>query len=128
MGCEPARIAKTLSFEHDGRVILIVAAGDARIDNSAFKKTFHCKAKMPSPETVAERVGHGVGGVCPFGIPQDVGVYLDESLRRFEIVYPACGTGSSAVELTIPELERAAKPAAWVDVCRGWRTEEGAEN
>lgn len=123
LGCDGCRIAKTLSFmpkEGDG-CILIVAAGDAKVDNSAFKAQFGMKAKMLPFEEVEARIGHAVGGVCPFGVKDGVLVYLDESLRRFDVIYPACGTYDSAVELTVSELEAAAEPVAWVDVCKGWR-------
>ena len=125
LGCEGCRIAKTLSFmpkEGDG-CILVVAAGDAKIDNHAFKAQFGIKAKMLTPDDAETRIGHAVGGVCPFGVKEGAEVYLDESLRRFEVIYPACGTSNSAVELTIEELERAAEPLGWVDVCKGWREE-----
>ena len=104
VGCEPARIAKTLSFMADQKAVLIVAAGDAKVDNHKYKEQFHTKAKMLSPDEVTELVGHSVGGVCPFGVKEGVAVYLDESLKRFDVVYPACGSASSAVKLTIPEL------------------------
>lgn len=119
-GCEPARIAKSLSFLVDGRAILVVTAGDAKVDNVKYKAQFGTKAKMLSPEQVADLVGHAVGGVCPFGIKEGVAVYLDESLRRFETVFPACGSSSSAIELTIAELERASGYVQWVDVCKNW--------
>ena len=116
VGTEPERIAKTLSFlTHDGP-ILVVAAGDARVDNKKYKATFHNKAKMIPFEDVEPLIGHGVGGVCPFGIEEGVAVYLDESLKRFDTVFPAAGTAASAVELTIPELERASEYLGWVDV------------
>lgn len=118
VGCEPARIAKTLSFLVEDGCILVVAAGDARVDNKKYKAQFHTKAKMLSFEEVEARTGHGVGGVCPFGVKEGVKVYLDESLRRFERVYPACGSSNSAVELTLPELERASGCEAWIDVCK----------
>lgn len=120
VGCEPARIAKTLSFMADQKAVLIVAAGDAKVDNHKYKETFHTKAKMMTPEQAVELVGHAVGGVCPFGIKPGIKVYLDESLKRFDIVYPACGSANSAVKLTIPELERASACEGWVDVCKGW--------
>ena len=120
LGCEPCRIAKTLSFLVDGRAILIVAAGDAKIDNPKYKAQFGTKAKMLSPDEVVELVGHAVGGVCPFGIKEGVAVYLDESLKRFETVFPACGSGNSAIKLSIGELERYSGYTAWVDVCKGW--------
>lgn len=120
VGCEPARIAKTLSFLVDGSAILIVAAGDAKIDNPKYKAQFHTKAKMLTPEQAVELIGHAVGGVCPFAVNPGVTVYLDESLKRFETVFPACGSSNSAIELTIPELEHHSGFAAWVDVCKGW--------
>ena len=116
---EGCRIAKTLSFLTKEGPILVVTAGDARIDNARYKARFGQKAKMLTPDQVVEWTTHPVGGVCPFGVPENVTVYLDESLRRFETVYPACGSPSSAIGLTIPELEKyAALPAAWVDVCK----------
>lgn len=118
VGCEPARIAKTLSFKVEDGCILIVAAGDARIDNKKYKAQFHTKAKMLAFEEVEELTGHAVGGVCPFGVKEGVTVYLDESLRRFETVYPACGSSNSAAGLNLPELERASGCKAWVDVCK----------
>ncbi|MBM6683453.1 YbaK/EbsC family protein [Collinsella intestinalis] len=118
VGCEPARIAKTLSFRVGDRVALIVAAGDARIDNPKFKAQFHCKAKMLSADEAEELIGHAVGGVCPFAVNEGCDVYLDESLRRFETVFPACGSSNSAIELTCEELDRYAHPVAWVDVCK----------
>lgn len=118
LGTAPERIAKTLSFKQGEGCILIVAAGDARIDNPKFKARFAMKAKMLSPDEVLTLVGHPVGGVCPFGINEGVEVFLDESLRRFETVFPAVGSGSSAIELTIGELERYSNSAGWVDVCK----------
>lgn len=123
VGCEPAHIAKTLSFLLPDGPVLIIAAGDARIDNSKYKARFHTKAKMIPFEQVEPLIGHAVGGVCPFGINEGIPVWLDESLRRFDIVYPAAGTDNSAVELTIPELERASLAQGWVDVCKDWATE-----
>ena len=120
LGCEPCRIAKTLSFLVDGRAVLIVAAGDAKIDNPKYKAQFGTKAKMLTPDEVVELVGHAVGGVCPFGIREGVAVYLDRSLKRFETVFPACGSSNSAIELSIEELERYSGYTAWVDVCKGW--------
>ncbi len=117
VGCEPARIAKTLSFERDGGCVLIVCAGDVKIDNRKFKDAFHTKAKMLSPDCAEELTGHRVGGVCPFGVPDTAMVCLDESLRRFDVVYPAAGTDNTAVRLTLAELERATG-GEWVDVCR----------
>ena len=116
--CEPQRIAKTLSFMVEGNAILIVAAGDVKIDNAKYKKQFGTKAKMLSYEEVPEMVGHEVGGVCPFAVKEGVKVYLDESLRRFETVFPACGSSNSAIELTISELEKYAGEDGWVDVCK----------
>lgn len=123
LNCEPRRIAKTLSFLVEDKPILIVAAGDAKIDNHSYKAQFATKAKMLTPEQVDALVGHGVGGVCPFAVNEGVAVYLDQSLKRFETVFPACGSASSAIELTIPELERYSGYTAWVDVCKGWREE-----
>ena len=125
VGCEPARIAKTLSFAVDGGCVLIVCAGDTKIDNTKFKAQFHTKAKMLTHQEAHERIGHDVGGVCPFALPEDVKVYLDVSMKRFETVFPAAGSSNSAVEMTCDELERyASNFAAWVDVCKGWRPEE----
>ena len=118
LGVEGARIAKTLSFKREDGCILIVAAGDARIDNHKFKELFHMKAKMLTPDEVLELVGHPVGGVCPFGINEGINVYLDESLKRFTTVFPAVGSGNSAIELTLDELYRVANARAWVDGCR----------
>ena len=121
VGCEPERIAKTLSFLVGEKAVLIVAAGDAKIDNHKYKETFHTKAKMLTPEQVTDLVGHQIGGVCPFGVNDGVEVYLDESLKRFEVVYPACGSANSAVELTVSELEACSGFTRWVDVCKGWQ-------
>lgn len=118
VGCEPARIAKTLSFLLPDGPVLILAAGDARIDNSKYKAFFRAKAKMIPFEEVEPLIGHGVGGVCPFGINGGIPVWLDESLRRFDIVYPAAGTSNSAVELNLEELERASLAQGWIDVCK----------
>ena len=120
LGCEGKRIAKTLSFMGPAGPLLVVAAGDARIDNPKFKAQFGLKAKMLTPEQAVELVGHAVGGVCPFAVNEGVEVWLDESLKRFETVFPACGSSNSAIELTIPELEKYAAPKGWVDVCKGW--------
>lgn len=114
LGCEPCRIAKTLSFSVGGGAVLVVAAGDAKVDNHKFKEFFGIKAKMLSPAEAETLVGHAVGGVCPFAVNEGVSVYLDESLRRFATVFPACGSSNSAIELTCEELERCA------DHCRGW--------
>lgn len=123
LGCAPERIAKTLSFQVHDRVVLIVTAGDAKIENHKYKEYFGAKARMLSPQEAEELVGHAVGGVCPFGVKEGVEVYLDESLKRFETVFPACGSSNSAIELTIPELEQYSNRKAWVDVCKGWREE-----
>lgn len=120
LSCEPARIAKTLSFMVDGHAMLIVAAGDVKIDNHKYKERFHTKAKMLTPEEAETLVGHAVGGVCPFAVNEGVTVYLDESLKRFETVFPACGSSNSAIELTIPELEKYSQCAGWVDVGKGY--------
>ncbi len=119
--CEPCRIAKTLSFLVDGHPILIVTAGDAKVDNAKYKAQFGTKARMLPPGEVEARVGHAVGGVCPFAVSEDAAVYLDASLKRFTTVFPACGSANSAIELTIPELERFSRFAAWVDVCKAWQ-------
>ncbi len=120
LGTEGKRIAKTLSFSVNEKPILIVAAGDAKIDNPKYKAQFHQKASMLSFEEVEPLVGHAVGGVCPFGINEGVEVYLDVSLKRFQTVFPACGSTNSAIELTIPELEQYSGFKAWIDVCKGW--------
>ena len=117
VGTEPARIAKSLSFIQGEKAVLVIAAGDAKVDNRKYKDTFHTKAKMIGFDLVESLVGHAPGGVCPFGVNDGVEVYLDESLRRFDIVYPAAGTSNSAVELTVGELERASLALGWVDVC-----------
>ena len=116
VGCDPQRIAKTMSFLVDGAPVLIVLAGDAKVNNTKFKAVFHQKAKMLGHEQVAELTGFPVGGVCPFLAPEGVKVYLDESLRRFDTVFPAAGTRNSAVEVTLPQLEAASHAAGWVDV------------
>ena len=121
VGCDPAMIAKTLSFDVNGDTVLIVAAGDTKIDNPKFKAQFSCKAKMLGHDEAEPRIGHAVGGVCPFGVNDGVIVYLDISLKRFETIYPACGTANSAVRLTPDELAECAQPAAWIDVCKNWQ-------
>ena len=121
LGCEPCRIAKTLSFLVDGRPILIVAAGDAKIDNPKYKARFGVKAKMLTPEEAETLVGHAVGGVCPFAVNEGVTVYLDESLKRFATVFPACGSSNSAIELSIDELEKYSGFVSWIDVCKNWQ-------
>ena len=123
VGCEPQRIAKTLSFMVGEKPVLIVAAGDARIDNPKYKAQFSQKAKMLSPQQAAELIGHAVGGVCPFAVNAGVTVYLDESLRRFETVFPACGSSNSAIELTCDELFRYSNAENWIDVCKLPETE-----
>ena len=120
LGCEPGRIAKSLSFGVGEGYIVIVTAGDCKIDNAKYKAKFHAKARMLTPPEVEEHIGHAVGGVCPFGVNDGVAVYLDESLRRFGTVFPACGSSNSAIELTIEELERYSRCAEWVDVAM-WR-------
>ena len=120
LGCQPCRIAKSLSFLVEGRAVLVVAAGDARIDNPRYKAQFGTKAKMLSPEEAETLVGHAVGGVCPFAVNEGVDVYLDVSLKRFETVFPACGSSNSAIELSIPELEKFSGYSGWIDVCKGW--------
>ena len=118
LGCEECRIAKTLSFHVNDKVVLIVAAGDAKIDNPKYKARFQCKAKMLAFEEAENLIGHAVGGVCPFAINEGVEVYLDESLKRFETVFPACGSSNSAIELTLEELEKYSNSLAWIDVCK----------
>lgn len=118
LGVEEARIAKTMSFLAEARAILVVAAGDVRVDNRKFKDAFHTKAKMMPPERLEALVGHAMGGVCPFAVNEGAEVWLDISLRRFDTVYPAAGDAASAVELTVPELEACAKAFGWVDVCK----------
>ena len=124
LGCEPARIAKTMAFDVAGQATLVVIAGDGKVDNQHFKAQFGTKAVMVKPDALVTRVGHPMGGVCPFAVHAGVPVYLDESLRRFDTVYPAAGTGSSAARLTVPELEKAVQNfAGWVDIAKGWREE-----
>ena len=118
LGCEEARIAKTLSFKVEEKPILIICAGDTKIDNPKYKAKFHNKAKMLTFEEVEPMIGHSVGGVCPFAVNKDVKIYLDESVKRFETVFPACGSSNSAIELTIPELEKYSNFIEWVDVCK----------
>ena len=118
VGCEPQRIAKTLSFSVSTQTILIVAAGDARVDNRKYKERFGAKAKMLTPAEAETLIGHAVGGVCPFAVNEGINIYLDESLKRFETVFPACGSSNSAIELTIPELEKYSDFVEWVDVCK----------
>ena len=123
VGVEGARIAKTLSFKLENGCILILAAGDARIDNKKYKTFFGSKAKMLSFEEAECRIGHAVGGVCPFGVPESVPVYLDKSMQRFETIFPACGSSNSAIELDCDTLFQYARAKEWVDVCKGWQVE-----
>ncbi len=119
LGVEDARIAKSLGFMAEGRPIVIVTAGDKKVDNAKYKAKFHTKAKLLTPEETRLRTGHEVGGVCPFALPEDAAVYLDESRKRFETVFPAAGSASSAVEMTCAELERCSSNfAGWADLCR----------
>ena len=122
LGCEGARIAKTISFMLDGEAILIVTAGDAKIDNAKYKAYFGKKAKMLTPDEAVELIGHAVGGICPFAVNDTSKIYLDVSLKRFETVFPACGSSNSAIELTIPELERYSNFISWIDVCKNYQT------
>lgn len=120
VGCEPQRIAKTMSFLVEGRAVLVVIAGDGKVDNAKFKAAFHTKAMMIPAESVQDLTGYPIGGVCPFAAREGVKVYLDVSLKRFDTVYPACGSRNSAVKLTPGELEQAAHIAGWVDIAKGW--------
>ncbi len=121
VGCAPERIAKTLSFALNEGCVLVVCAGDAKIDNGKFKAQFHTKAKMLPPDQVVDFTGHAIGGVCPFAIENPaVETFLDASLKRFTIVYPAAGSSNSAIELTLPELEELSGAKGWVDVCKNW--------
>lgn len=127
LGCAPARIAKTLSFYLGEEVLLIVAAGDAKVDNRKFKDRFGVKAKMLSAQDTGERIGHQAGGVCPFAVKEGVQIYLDESLKRFDLVYPAAGSSNSAIPMTVEQLEAYSKALGWVDVCKGWQEETTEE-
>lgn len=118
VGTQPGRIAKSLTFKVEEQPIMILCAGDVKIDNSKYKKTFHAKAKMLTPDEVIALIGHEVGGVCPFGIEDGVVVYLDESLKKYDTIYPACGSKNSAVKLTVEELEALSNAKEWVDVCK----------
>jgi prolyl-tRNA editing enzyme YbaK/EbsC (Cys-tRNA(Pro) deacylase) len=120
-GCEPARIAKTLSFMTKEGPILIVTAGDTKVDNSKYKAQFGCKAKMLSAAEVEPLIGHAIGGVCPFGVKENVKVYLDVSMKRFKTVFPACGEHNNAIELTPEELAKYTPSLGWIDVCKGWQ-------
>ena len=126
LGCEPGMIAKTLSFLQGDQPVLILAEGMARIDNKKYRNHFHCKAKMIPADQVEVLIGHDIGGVCPFGVNENVQVFLDESLKLHETVYPAAGTDHSAVRLTIAELEQACDYEAWVDVCKIPETRDGS--
>ncbi len=122
VGTIPARIAKSLTFLVDGGCVMLVTAGDAKVDNAKFKARFGCKAKMLTPEQVVAFTGHAIGGVCPFANPQgQVQVYLDQSLRRFDTVFPAAGSDHSAIELTCDELAEYSNALDWVDVCKNWQ-------
>lgn len=118
LGCEPCRIAKTLSFSVNGSPILVVTAGDTKVDNSKYKARFGVKAKMLTPEEAVALIGHAVGGVCPFAVNEGVTVYLDQSMKRFPTVFPACGSSNSAIEMTMEDLEQHSGYQAWVDVCK----------
>ncbi len=120
LNCEPCRIAKSLSFMLEDKPILIVTAGDAKVDNAKYKAKFGKKAKMLTADEVEELIGHAVGGVCPFALNDGVTVYLDVSLKRFETVFPACGSSNSAIELTMEEMEKYSGYTEWVDVCKAW--------
>ena len=121
LGCEGKRIAKTLSFLVGDKPVLVVAAGDARIDNKKYKEFFGAKAKMIPLDEIESYIGHKAGGVCPFGIKEGVDVYLDVSLNRFDTVFPACGSANSAIELTLDELEKYSKAISRIDVCKDWQ-------
>ena len=118
LNCEPCRIAKSLSFLVNNNAILIITAGDTKVDNKKFKEIFQTKAKMLTPEEVKTLIDHEIGGVCPFAVNEGVKIYLDESLKRFTTVFPACGSANSAIELTIEELEKYSNYKQWVDVCK----------
>jgi prolyl-tRNA editing enzyme YbaK/EbsC (Cys-tRNA(Pro) deacylase) len=120
LGTKPARIAKSLSFQDGESAMIIVVAGDAKVDNKKYKNEFGFKAKMLSPDDAIKYTGHAVGGVCPFALPKDIKVFLDESMKRFETMFPACGSSNSAIELTLEELEEYSNSIKWVDVCKNW--------
>lgn len=124
LGVAEARIAKSLAFKAEGGAVMVVAAGDAKVDNRAYKAFFGVKAKMLSPDETILYTSHAVGGVCPFDVAKETRVYLDVSLRRFETIFPACGTAHSAIELTCEELETYSNSCGWVDVCKNWKVEE----
>lgn len=120
LGTEEARIAKSLSFYNGDGAMIIVVAGDAKIDNKKFKEYFGFKARMLAPEDTVKYTGHAIGGVCPFALPENVTVYLDDSMKRFETMFPACGSGNSAIEVTLNELETISNSKNWIDVCKNW--------
>jgi prolyl-tRNA editing enzyme YbaK/EbsC (Cys-tRNA(Pro) deacylase) len=120
IGCEPARIAKTLAVQTNAGPFVVVVAGDAKLDNRKFKNTFRAKPRMLTAEETLEATGHPVGGVCPFGLSESIAVYLDESMKRFETVFPACGSANSAIELDLFALEEVSASKSWIDVCKGW--------
>lgn len=120
LGTAEARIAKSLSFYNGDDAMVIVVAGDAKIDNKKFKEQFGFKAKMLAPEDTVKYTGHAIGGVCPFALPENVDVYLDDSMKRFETMFPACGSSNSAIELTLDELEKTSRSKKWIDVCKNW--------
>lgn len=124
VGVEPARIAKTISLKDGESAMLLVTAGDTKIDNSKFKGEFSFKARMLSPDEVLEFTGHAIGGVCPFGLKNDLPVFLDVSLKRFDTVFPACGNSNSAIKLTCEELEEYSLSKKWVDVCKDWQADK----
>ena len=121
LNCEPKRICKTLSFKGADGPLLVLAAGDAKVDNAKYKARFGVKAKMLTPDEAVTLIGHAVGGICPFAVNEGVKVYLDESMKRFETIFPACGSSNSAIKLTIEELERYSGFESWVDVCKAWQ-------
>ena len=120
LGCEPCRIAKTISFMVENKAVLVVTAGDTKVDNAKFKAQFGVKAKMLTPDEATALIGHSVGGICPFATNEGTKIYLDVSLKRFETVFPACGSSNSAIELTIAELEQYSNYISWIDVCKNW--------
>ena len=120
LGTEEARIAKSLTFYKDDSAIVIVVAGDAKVDNKKFKDKFGLKARMLAPEDTVKYIGHAIGGVCPFALPDNIEVYLDDSMKRFKTMFPACGSSNSAIELTLDELEKISKYKEWVDICKNW--------
>ena len=123
LNCEPCRIAKTISFMLDESAVLVVTAGDAKVDNAKYKAYFGKKAKMLTPDEALTLIGHAVGGICPFAVKESAKIYLDVSLKRFETVFPACGSSNSAIELTIPELEKYSNYISWIDVCKNYQPE-----